>query len=125
MSTTRDYLRFCQMLLNGGELDGQRILSRKTIELMTTNHVEGIHRASTVLSPGYGFGLDFAVHIDLAKSGLNGSLGEYNWGGLAGTIFWIDPAEEMIGLYMIQMLPPRFSDGRTQFKRLAYQAIAD
>ena len=125
VSTTRDYLRFCQMLLNGGELDGKRILSRKTIELMTTDHVEGIHRASPVLSPGYGFGLDFAVHIDLAKSGLNGSLGEYNWGGLAGTIFWIDPAEEMIGLYMIQMLPPRFSDGRTQFKRLAYQAIAD
>lgn len=125
VSTTRDYLRFCQMLLNGGELDGRRILSRKTIELMTTDHVEGIRRASTVLSPGYGFGLGFAVHIDQAKSGLNGSLGEYNWGGLAGTIFWIDPAEEMIGLYMIQMLPPRFSDGRTQFKRLAYQAIAD
>ena len=125
VSTTRDYLRFCQMLLNGGELDGKRILSRKTIELMTTDHVDGIRSASPVLSPGYGFGLDFAVHVDQAKSGLNGSLGEYNWGGLAGTIFWIDPAEEMIGLYMIQMLPPRFSDGRTQFKRLAYQAIAD
>ena len=125
VSTTRDYLRFCQMLLSGGALDGKRVLSRKTIELMTTDHVDGIRRASPVLSPGYAFGLDFAVHIDQAKSGLNGSLGEYNWGGLAGTIFWIDPAEEMIGLYMIQMLPPRFSDSRTQFKRLAYQAIAD
>ena len=125
VSTTRDYLRFCQMLLNGGELDGNRILSRKTIELMTRDHVKGTRRASSVLSPGYGFGLDFAVHIDLAESGLNGSLGEYNWGGLAGTIFWVDPAEKMIGLYMIQMLPPRFSDGRTQFKRLAYQAIVD
>ena len=125
VSTTRDYLRFCQMLLNGGELDGHRILSRKTIELMTRDHVKGVRRASSVLSPGYGFGLDFAVHIDMAESGLNGSLGEYNWGGLAGTIFWVDPAEEMIGLYMIQMLPPRFSDGRTQFKRLAYQAIVD
>ena len=125
VSTTRDYLRFCQMLLNGGELDGKRILSRKTIELMTTDHVKGIRRASSTLGPGYGFGLDFAVHIDMAESGLNGSLGEYNWGGLAGTIFWIDPKEEMIGLYMIQMLPPRFSDSRTQFKRLAYQAIAD
>ena len=125
VSTTRDYLRFCQMLLNGGELDGNRILSRKTIELMTRDHVNGVRRASSVLSPGYGFGLDFAVHIDMAESGLNGSLGEYNWGGLAGTNFWIDPAEEMIGLYMIQMLPPRFSDGRTQFKRLAYQAIVD
>ncbi len=125
VSTTRDYLRFCQMLLNGGELDGNRILSRKTIELMTRDHVNGVRRASSVLSPGYGFGLDLAVHIDMAESGLNGSLGEYNWGGLAGTNFWIDPAEEMIGLYMIQMLPPRFSDGRTQFKRLAYQAIVD
>ena len=125
VSTTRDYLRFCQMMLNGGELDGNRILSRKTIELMTRDHVQGIRRASSVLSPGYGFGLDFAVHVDMAESGLNGSLGEYNWGGLAGTIFWIDPTEEMIGLYMIQMLPPRFSDGRTQFKRLAYQAIVD
>ena len=125
VSTTRDYLRFCQMLLDGGTLGGQRILSRKTIELMTRDHVEGIPRASSVLSDGYGFGLDFAVHIDKAESGINGSLGEYNWGGLAGTIFWIDPTEEMIGLYMIQMLPPRFGDGRTQFKRLAYQAIAD
>ena len=125
VSTTGDYLRFCRMLLNGGELDGQRILSRKTIELMTRDHVAGIRRASRTLSAGYGFGLDFAVHVDKAKSGLNGSLGEYNWGGLAGTIFWIDPAEDMIGLYMIQMLPPRFSDGRNQFKRLAYQAIID
>lgn len=126
VSTTRDYLRFCQMLLNGGELDGKRILGRKTIELMTTDHLEGIPRASPVMGAGYGFGLDFAVHLDLAASGLNGSLGEYNWGGLAGTIFWIDPAEEMIGLYMIQMLPPRFrGGGGAQFKRLAYQAIAD
>ena len=125
VSTTRDYLRFCQMMLNGGMLGDQRILSRKTIELMTRDHVEGVRRASRTLSDGYGFGLDFAVHVDRAKSGLNGSLGEYNWGGLAGTIFWIDPTEEMIGLYMIQLLPPRFGDGRGQFKRLAYQAIAD
>ena len=125
VSTTRDYLRFCQMMLNGGMLGDQRILSRKTIELMTRDHVAGVRRASRTLSDGYGFGLDFAVHVDKAKSGLNGSLGEYNWGGLAGTIFWIDPTEEMIGLYMIQLLPPRFGDGRGQFKRLAYQAIAD
>lgn len=125
VSTTRDYLRFCQMMLNGGTLGDRRILSRKTIELMTRDHVAGIRRASRTLSAGYGFGLDFAVHVDKAESGINGSLGEYNWGGLAGTIFWIDPAEEMIGLYMIQLLPPRFADGRGQFKRLAYQAIAD
>lgn len=125
VSTTRDYLRFCHMLLNGGTLDGNRILSRKTLDLMASDHVEGVERASGVLSRGYGFGLDFAVHVDRAKSGINGSVGEYNWGGLAGTIFWIDPAEEMIGLYMIQSLPPRFGDSRSQFKRLAYQAIVD
>ena len=126
VSTARDYLRFCQMLLNGGQLDGRRVLGRKTIELMTVDHVAGIPRASSVLPSGYGFGLDFAVHVDRAESGLNGSPGEYNWGGLAGTIFWVDPAEDMIGLYMVQMLPPRFQGGGgAQFKRLAYQAIAD
>ncbi len=125
VSTTRDYLRFCQMLLNGGVLDGKRILSRKTVDLMTIDHIADLPRASSISRPGYGFGLDFAVHTDPARSGLNGSVGEYNWGGLAGTIFWIDPAEEMIGLYMIQALPPRFEDSRTQFKRLAYQAIVD
>ena len=125
VSTTRDYLRFCQMLLNGGELGGVRILSRKTVDLMTRDHVRGIRRASQTLRPGYGFGLDFAVHIDRSRSGINGSLGEYNWGGLAGTSFWIDPVEEMVGLYMIQMLPPRFDDSRTRFKRLAYSAIVD
>ena len=125
VSTTRDYLRFCQMLLNGGELNGKRILGRKTVELMTRDHVSGIPRSSGVLTDGYGFGLDFAVHTDLAASGLNGSLGEYNWGGYAGTNFWIDPKEDMVGLYMVQMIPPRFSSGGPQFKRLAYQAIAD
>jgi CubicO group peptidase (beta-lactamase class C family) len=125
VSTTRDYLRFCQMMLNGGVLDGKRVLSRKTVDLMTIDHIADVPRASSISRPGYGFGLDFAVHLDPAKSGLNGSVGEYNWGGLAGTIFWIDPAEEMIGLYMIQALPPRFEDSRTQFKRLAYQAIVD
>ena len=125
VSTTRDYLRFCQMLLNGGELDGRRILGRKTVELMTRDHVADVPRPSAVLASGYGFGLDFAVHTDLVQSGLNGSLGEFNWSGLAGTTFWVDPTEDMIGLYMVQMLPPRHSDGDLQFKRLAYQSIAD
>ncbi len=125
VSTTRDYLRFCQMLLNDGVLDGNRILSRKTIELMTVDHVAEIGIRSNILRTGYGFGLNFAVHMNKAASGLNGSLGEYNWGGLAGTSFWIDPKEEMIGLYMIQMLPPRFEDSAGRFKRLAYQSIID
>ena len=125
VSTTRDYLRFCQMLLNGGILDGTRILSRKTVELMTIDHVGRMSRASSILAAGYGFGLNFAVHVDPAKSGLNGSVGEYNWGGLAGTSFWIDPAEELVGIYMIQMMPPRYANGAGQFKRLVYQSIAD
>ena len=125
VSTTRDYLRFCQMLVNGGVLGGKRVLSRKTVDLMTIDHLASVPRAASISRPGYGFGLDFAVHLDKAESGLNGSVGEYNWGGLAGTSFWVDPAEEMIGLYMIQMLPPRFSNSGSQFKRLAYQAIAD
>ena len=124
-STARDYLRFAQMLLNGGKLDDARLLSRKTVALMTMNHLEGLQVGSRILRPGYGFGLDFAVHVDPTKSGLNGSVGEYNWEGLAGTLFWVDPQEEMIGLYMIQMLPPRIGDHRLKFKRLAYQAIAD
>ena len=125
VSTTRDYLRFCQMLLNGGILDGTRLLSRKTVELMTIDHTGEIGRASSILAAGYGFGLNFAVHVDPAKSGLNGSVGEYNWGGLAGTSFWIDPAEDLIGVYMIQMMPPRYENGGGQFKRLVYQSIAD
>lgn len=125
VSTTRDYLRFCQMLLNGGILDGTRVLSRKTVELMTIDHVSEIARASSILAAGYGFGLNFAVHVDPTKSGLNGSVGEYNWGGLAGTSFWIDPAEELIGIYMIQMMPPRYANGAGQFKRLVYQSITD
>ncbi|MCY4188943.1 MAG: serine hydrolase, partial [Bryobacterales bacterium] len=118
-------LRFCQMLLNGGTLDGTRILSRKTVGLMTIDHIGSMSRASPVLAAGYGFGLNFAVHVDPAASGLNGSVGEYNWNGLAGTSFWIDPAEELIGIYMVQMMPPRYADGRGQFKRLVYQSIAD
>ncbi len=125
VSTARDYLRFCQMLLNGGVLDGQRILSRKTVDLMTLDHLPGAVSASSILRNGYGFGLDFAVHVDPVRSGLNGSVGEYNWSGLAGTAFWIDPAEELIGLYMIQALPPRLGETWTRFKRMAYQAIAD
>lgn len=122
VSTAADYLRFCQMMLNGGELDGARLLSRKTVELMTIDHLAatGVERDG-----GYGFGLGVAVANDLARSGLNGSLGEYNWGGAAGTKFWIDPQEKMIGIYMVQILP---HDGLLYgdvFKRLAYQAIAD
>ena len=122
LSTAADYLNFCQMMLNGGELNGNRLLGRKTVELMTADHLGDIpgRRGS-----GYGFGLGVAVHTDPAGSGLNGSPGEYNWSGLAGTRFWIDPKEQMIGIYMMQVLPPRDPDPGLLFKQLVYQSIVD
>jgi CubicO group peptidase (beta-lactamase class C family) len=123
VSTTTDYLRFCQMMLNGGELDGVRLLSRKTIELMARDHLGDVPRGRS--SRGYGFGLGFAVAMDHTRSGLAGSEGEYYWGGMAGTGFWIDPKEEMIGIYMVQIFPSTGVDHREQFKQLAYQTIAD
>ena len=121
VSTAADYLSFCQMMLNRGELNGTRLLSRKTIELMTADHLTGIPGRRN----GYGFGLGVEVHTDQALSGLNGSLGEYNWSGLAGTRFWIDPKEQLIGIYMIQVLPPRNPDPGVLFKQLVYQSIVD
>lgn len=123
VSTAIDYARFCQMMLNGGELDGVRLLSRKTVELMTVDHLGGI--SQRVNDTGYGFGLGFAVVVDLSRTGLATSVGEYRWGGAAGTTFWIDPAEELIGIYMVQIRPHsglRYGD---TFKILTYQAIAD
>ena len=109
-------------MLNGGELDGLRLLSRKTVELMSADHLVDIPGRQ---SRGYGFGLGFAVHLNPGRSGLNGSVGEYNWGGIAGTKFWIDPKEELIGLYLIQVRPPRNPDAGNLFKQLVYQTIAD
>ncbi|MEE2664476.1 MAG: serine hydrolase domain-containing protein [Myxococcota bacterium] len=121
VSTAADYYRFCQMLLNGGELGGRRLLGRKTVEWMTSDHLGEIEFARR---PGYGFGLGFAIRTDVGLAVVPGSLGEFNWGGAYGTSFWIDPAEDFIGIFMIQLRPaPRAY--RQQFKGLAYQAIVD
>lgn len=121
VSTAADYYRFCQMLLNGGELGGRRLLGRKTVEWMTSDHLGEIEFAQR---PGYGFGLGFAIRTDVGLAVVPGSLGEFNWGGAYGTSFWIDPAEDFIGIFMIQLRPaPRAY--RQQFKGLAYQAIVD
>jgi CubicO group peptidase (beta-lactamase class C family) len=125
VSTTRDYLRFCQMLLNGGELDGTRILSRKSVELMSADHLGDMPRGFDLMGPGYGFGLTVAVSRGVGRSGAFGSTGEYYWGGAAGTRFWIDPKEQMIGIFMIQILPHTNLTYGTQFRQLAYQAISD
>ena len=121
VSTTADYLRFCQMHLNGGELEGTRILGRKTVELMRTDHLGEVIRGNGA----YGFGLGFAVAKDQGRIGAVGSVGEYNWGGAAGTKFWIDPVENMIGIYMIQILPGSGLPYGNLFKNYAYQSIVD
>ncbi len=120
VSTAADYLRFCQMLLNGGELDGVRLLSPKTVELMTRNHLGDIRMGFG--RQGVGFGLGFAVALDKGQIGEIGSDGEYNWGGAAGTRFWIDPQERLIGIFMVQSIPHRTRLG-SEFKNLTYQAI--
>jgi len=119
VSTMADYLRFAQMLLNGGELDGIRILSPLTVDLMRRNQLP---REVKEISPGVGFGLDFAVVDDpVAADGI--SQGEYYWSGAAGTWFWIDPAEDLVFVGMIQQMGEGRPDVRSLSRRLTYQAI--
>jgi CubicO group peptidase (beta-lactamase class C family) len=123
MSTATDYARFVQVLLNGGELDGARLLSPKTVTLMHSDVLGELPSFGNTLPPGYGFGLTFAVNRGPAKTASLISKGEYNWGGAAGTVFWIDPEEKMIGVFMMQTIGD-LGKGR-EFERLAYQAIVD
>ena len=128
VSTMTDYLRFSQMLLNGGVLERTRLVSRKTIELMTTNHIPPecmpISMGGAVLG-GYGFGLGFRVLLDPAQALTLGSVGEYGWGGLASTYFFVDPLEQMIGILLTQLVPQETHLIRYDFRNLAYQAIVD
>ena len=123
VSTAADYLRFCQMSLNGGELNGARLLSRKSIEAMTVNHIGGLK--GWLVPPGARFGLGYAVLTDLGEFQGLGSVGSYWWGGAFGTTFWIDPKEQMIGILMIQIRPYTHLAIRSQFRTLATQAIVD
>jgi CubicO group peptidase (beta-lactamase class C family) len=128
LSTIGDYYRFCQMLLNGGELEGIRILSPKTIELMTLDHVQNLpHGGGPVRMPnqGEGFGLGFSVVKNTPATRVMNSDGVYGWGGLAGTYFRIDPAEEMIQILMIQLIPNNHLSIQQDFRVLSYQAIVD
>lgn len=122
VSTAMDYMRFCQMLLNGGALDGVRLLSPVTIALMTTDQLEDV--PAGFRRKGVTFGLGFAVTEDQGEVGEVGSVGEYNWGGAAGTRFWIDPQQDLIGIFMVQSLPhrTRLAD---EFKILTYQAVVE
>jgi CubicO group peptidase (beta-lactamase class C family) len=131
LSTATDYLRFGQMLLNGGELDGARVMSRSTIKLMTSDHlgtrVAAPFQPGELLlgTPGYTFGLGFAVRQGDGVAGVPGSAGEFMWAGYAGTYFWVDPKEEIVGVYMTQAPSPIRAYYRRMFKSLVYQALAD
>jgi CubicO group peptidase (beta-lactamase class C family) len=130
VSTAMDYARFGQMLLNGGQLDGARVLSRSTVSLMTSDHLAGI---STPVTPGelllgtrgYTFGLGFAVRQSPGVAGVPGSAGEFMWAGFAGTYFWVDPKEEIVGVLMTAAPSPERAQFRKLFKQLVYQAMTD
>ncbi len=124
MSTATDYARFLQMLLDGGSFDGERLLSRKTIEFMTSDHLGAIPVDGDLLSPGYGFGLGFAVRIAAGIAPTAGTVGQYHWGGLAGTTFWVDPREQLFAILLIQA-PNQREYYRLLFRNLVYAAFAD
>jgi CubicO group peptidase (beta-lactamase class C family) len=120
LSTASDYARFLEMLRNGGELEGTRILSRKTVELMTSNHV------GTLFEEGrLGFGLGFEITEHVGRSGRPGSVGEFGWGGAYHTNYWVDPKEGLVAVFMTQLLPAGTSDLHGRFRSLLYQAIVD
>jgi CubicO group peptidase (beta-lactamase class C family) len=120
VSTAMDYMRFCQMLLNGGELDGHRLLSPLSVQLMRSNVLPANART---MGPGTGFGLDFAVVEDPVAAGGYGGEGTFYWGGYAGTWFWIDPVYNMIVVGMIQIRGDGSPDVRALSRSLTYQAI--
>ena len=131
VSTAADYLRFCRMLLNGGELDGVRLVSPKTLELMSHNHLPGgkdlpdlaVSLFSEVTYAGVGFGLGFAVSVSPARGLLPGSPGDISWGGLASTYFWVDPREPLIVIFMTQLTPSATYPIRRELRTLVYSAF--
>jgi CubicO group peptidase (beta-lactamase class C family) len=132
-STAADYLTFCRALLNGGELGGVRLIGPKTLALMTANHLPGnrdlpdMSRSmfAEAAYSGIGFGLGFAVTMNPSKTLIAGSPGEYAWGGAATTSFWIDPAEELIAIFMTQVMPSTAYPVRRELRTMVYAAITD
>ena len=120
LSTALDYARFLQMLLNGGTLDGRRVLSRKSVELMTVDQMLGIE-----FRPGEGFGLGFYVVNDVGARGTPGSVGEFGWGGAYHSTYWVDPKEGIVAVYLTQLIPAGELDDHAKFRALVYQAISD
>jgi CubicO group peptidase (beta-lactamase class C family) len=124
VGTAMDYARFRQMLLNGGSLDGKRILGPKTIAYMTADHLGASITPGPLYlpGPGFGFGLGFAVRKDIGVSSVAGSVGEFNWGGAGGTYFWVDPKEDMFVVFMMQS-PKQRVPYRAVLKEMVYAAI--
>jgi CubicO group peptidase (beta-lactamase class C family) len=133
VSTAADYHRFCQLLLNGGELDGVRLLGTRTLRYMTRNHLPGGADLEAFGRPlfaetsfqGVGFGLGFSVVQDAVDNKVLSTVGEFAWGGAASTAFWVDPGEEITALFMTQLLPSSTHPIRPQLKQLVYQALVD
>ena len=129
VSTASDYMRFCQMLLNGGALDGERLLSPKTVQMMASDHLTdglkpyAVDERMAAYTKGCGFGLGFRVVLDIAQHGIPGSNGMYSWFGLASCCFWIDPSEELIAIMMTQFLPPTWYPLHHEFQTATYQAL--
>ena len=122
LSTAEDYFRFAQMLLNGGEFGGVRILARKTVEYMDSDHLGAIRGPAYLPGPGYTFGLGGAVRLSDGMASTPGSSGEFNWGGYGGTYFWIDPKEKLVGILMMQAPTPR-GYYRALYRAMAYGAM--
>ena len=120
LSTVEDYATFLQMMLNGGELDGVRILSPTTVDLMTVDHTGDID-----FRGDQGFGLGFSIVQDPGASGLPGSVGEYGWGGAYHSTYWVDPQEELVVVYMTQLIPAGGLDDQAKLRTLIYQSIVD
>jgi CubicO group peptidase (beta-lactamase class C family) len=124
VSTIADYARFLHMLANGGRLGRVQLLGRKTVELMTSDHLGAMAGPERIAGPGYGFGLGFAVRIAAGLSTFPGSVGDYHWSGVGGTFFWVDPKEQLVAVLMAQAMNQR-ECLRQMFKNLVYAAIVD
>jgi CubicO group peptidase (beta-lactamase class C family) len=118
LSTASDYARLLQMMLNGGELDGARLLGPKTVELMTSHHTGALFNEGKT-----GFGLGFEIVDDIGKAGMFGSPGEFSWGGAYHTVYWADPKEKIVAVLMTQLLPATGSDLHEKFRDLVYQSV--
>jgi CubicO group peptidase (beta-lactamase class C family) len=132
VSTATDYFRFAEMLRRGGELDGERILGPRTVKFMTQNHLPGGKDLAALATEstfsetrfaGAGFGLGFHVVLDPVRAQVPGSVGEYGWGGMASTAFWVDPVEELLMIFMTQLMPQGTFNFRGQLKSIIYGAI--